>query len=194
MAVKKREKQDPKDAGNNYVDNKEFLQEMILWKNDCKASELKGEDRPPMSEEIGAKIMLIADGVGRKNNFNGYSYRDEMVLDGIENCVRYGHNFDADKYTNPFAYFSQMIYYAFLRRIAHEKKQANIKKKCIEMAIDDPRYMHDLGASGTSAGALAEMQKKLAGETLAYEESVKTPKKRKTSSSSSSSTPELLFK
>lgn len=195
---KKRPKQKKEDASDNYVDNKELLAEMIEWKKEYTAAlESEKESTPPIPESVGEKIMLIAEGVARMNNFSGYTYRDEMILDGIENCIRYAHNFDPEKSSNPFSYFSTMIYYAFVRRIGIEKKQSSIKKKCIELAIDDPRYQHDLGSFGTSAGALSEMQKKLSGETAAYEESVrnsrKSKKKTKQSSSSSSSGSSILF-
>jgi len=193
---RKRPKQDPADAAGNYVDNKEFLRDMIEWKDMCRAAEESGDPRPPMTDAIGQKFILIADGVSRKGNFNGYTYKDEAVLDGIEHCVRYGHNFDPEKSSNPFSYFSQIIYYAFLRRIAIEKKESLKKKKCIEMAIDDPRYTHDLGDAGTSANALVEMQQKLAGEISAYERDNKSSKKKKKKSSvktSSSSSSESLF-
>ena len=71
-------------------------------------------------------------------------FREDMISDGIENCVQYIHNFDPEKSKNPFAYFTQIIHYAFLRRIQKEKKQLDIKTKIIEktgfdevMAVDD---------------------------------------------------------
>jgi hypothetical protein len=76
--------------------------------------------------------MSIADRLSRKPNFINYPYRDEMISDGIENCLLYAYNFDPKKSTNPFSYFTQIIYYAFLRRISKEKKQAYIKLKKIE--------------------------------------------------------------
>lgn len=176
---RKRKKQDPKDSGNNYVDNKELFAEMVEWKSRCNDAENVGDERPPMTDSIGQKIILIAEGVARSKNFCNYSYKDEMISDGIENCIRYGHNFDPEKSENPFSYFSQMIYFAFLRRIDLEKKQANIRKKCIEMAIDDPQYKHDTEAGNTSsAGALSEMQKKLSVETSEYDEYLAKKNKR----------------
>ena len=193
----RRATQKKEDAGNNYVDKKEFSDEMIEWKERWLAAKEAGEPTVPLTNSIGKKIMLIAEGVSRMKNFSNYTYKDEMILDGIENCIRYAHNFNPEKSTNAFAYFTTSIYYAFIRRIGVEKKQGHIKKKCIELAIDDPRYNHDLGSFGTSAGAIAEVQKKLSGEIMTYEESLKKKKsgkgkkksgrKRKTSSSSSSS-------
>jgi len=76
--------------------------------------------------------MLIAEGLSHKPGFINYPFRDDMVGDAIENCVRYAHNFDSDKYSNPFAYFTQICYYAFIRRIGKEKKQLYVKMKAIE--------------------------------------------------------------
>ena len=77
--------------------------------------------------------MKIAEGLSHKPNFINYSYRDEMISDGIENCLMYFANFDETKSKNPFAYFTQIIYYAFLRRIQKEKKQLYVKYKATEM-------------------------------------------------------------
>lgn len=190
---KKREEQKEEDSGNNYVDKKEFFDEMVVWKKACKDAEDVGEPNPPMPDCIGEKIILIAEGVARMGNFSGYSYKDEMILDGIENCVKYGHNFDPDKSTNPFAYFSTMIYYAFLRRIQAEKKQAHIKKRCIELAIDDPRYKHDLNDMGTSSETLYHIQQKLAGENIDYEKSISKNKSSSSKKKMSSSSSDSLF-
>jgi hypothetical protein len=76
--------------------------------------------------------MKIAEGLSHKPNFINYTYRDEMICDGIENCLMYFNNFNPEKSKNPFAYFTQIIYYAFLRRIQKEKKQTYIKYKATE--------------------------------------------------------------
>ena len=81
---------------------------------------------------VGAALLKIANRLSTKPNFINYTFREEMVSDGIENCINYIGNFDPDKSKNPFAYFTQIIYYAFLRRIQKEKKQLYIKHKAIE--------------------------------------------------------------
>ena len=116
----------------HYIDNKEFHQAMIEWKELCKEAEEAGEEKPPVTNYIGECFLKIANGLSYRPNFINYSYRSEMVSDGIENCLQYIHNFDPEKSKNPFAYFTQIIYYAFLRRIQKEKKQAHIKNKMIE--------------------------------------------------------------
>ena len=121
-----------KKKGVHYIDNKEFHQAMIEWKELCKEAEEAGEEKPPVTNYIGECFLKIANGLSYRPNFINYTYRSEMVSDGIENCLQYIHNFDPDKSKNPFAYFTQIIYYAFLRRIQKEKKQAHIKNKMIE--------------------------------------------------------------
>ena len=79
-------------------------------------------------------------------------FRDDMISDGIENCVQYIHNFDPAKSKNPFAYFTQIIHYAFLRRIQKEKKQLDIKNKIIEKTgFDEVMMVDDTALSGSNA-------------------------------------------
>lgn len=125
----------------HYVDNKKFLEELKKW-----LLEFKEDDpdyRPLMSEYIGSCFLKIAQGLAHKPNFSGYTYIDEMISDGLENCIAYAHNFNTEKSKNPFAYFTQIIWYAFLRRIRKEKKQAKIRFSCIENAISNGILMED---------------------------------------------------
>jgi len=117
---------------DHYIDNKRFFEEMKAWKTLVKAADKEEKPHPPVTDYIGECFMAIADRLSRKPNFINYPYRDEMISDGIENCLLYAYNFDPKKSTNPFSYFTQIIYYAFLRRISKEKKQAYIKLKKIE--------------------------------------------------------------
>lgn len=121
---------------DHYVDNKQFLAEMIKWKKEIREAEDSGDERPPVSEYIGSCFLKIAERLCSKSNFMNYPYKDEMIGDGIENCLMYAHNFNPRKSKNPFSYFTQIIYYAFLRRIEREKKQAYIKFKLTENMDD----------------------------------------------------------
>ena len=112
----------------HYVDNKEFLRAMIEWNDKC---EEEGE-KLPVTNYIGECFFKIATHLSYRPNFINYTYRDEMISDGIENCLQYVSNFNPEKSKNPFAYFTQIIYYAFLRRIQKEKKQSHVKNKIIE--------------------------------------------------------------
>ena len=121
-----------KSKGAHYVDNKKFLEAMIEFKEKCKVAKENEEDQPPVTNYIGECFLKIATHLSYRPNFINYTYRDEMISDGIENCLQYVANFNPEKSNNPFAYFTQIIYYAFLRRIAKEKKQTHVKNKMIE--------------------------------------------------------------
>jgi len=113
----------------NYVNNQDFLNALIEYKKKCKEAEDSGEQLPKVPNYIGACIFQIANRLATKPNFSGYTYKEDMIMDGIENCLLYINNFDHEKSSNPFAYFTQVIWFAFLRRIAKEKKQLYVKYK-----------------------------------------------------------------
>jgi hypothetical protein len=115
-----------------YVNNADFLAAIVEMRAKKREAEEKGLPKPIVSNYIGECILKIATHLSYKPNFINYSYRDEMISDGIENCLQYIDNFDPTKSNNPFAYFTQIIWYAFLRRIAKEKKQSYIKGKLIQ--------------------------------------------------------------
>ena len=116
----------------HYVNNKEFLAAIVEYKkNVAEAAEL-GKTKPRITNYLGSCFLKIATHLSYKPNFVNYMFKDDMVCDGIENCVQYIHNFDPEKSSNPFAYFTQIIHYAFLRRIQKERKQLEIKTKIIE--------------------------------------------------------------
>ena len=117
----------------HYVNNADFLAAISKYKKEVKEAQEQGLPKPIVSNYIGECILKIANHLSYKPNFINYSYRDDMILDGIENCIQYIDNFDPDKSNNPFAYFTQIIYYAFLRRIQKEKKQLYVKYKSTEM-------------------------------------------------------------
>ena len=116
----------------HYVDNKEFLRAMIEWREGYDLAEKNEIQTPPVTNYIGECFLKIATHLSYKPNFINYTYREDMISDGIENCLQYLKNFNPEKSNNPFAYFTQIIYYAFLRRIAKEKKQSHVRNKMIE--------------------------------------------------------------
>ena len=116
----------------HYVNNKEFLAAMTEYRNACIESENSGEEKPVVTNYIGECFLKIANHLSYRPNFINYTYREEMISDGIENCLQYIDRFDPEKSSNPFAYFTQIIYYAFVRRITKEKKQQMIKEKLLK--------------------------------------------------------------
>ena len=142
----------------HYVNNKELLQALIVYKDKVEKDFYKRngrdatridrskqwEGKPQIPNYLGECFLKIATHLSYKPNFVNYMFREDMISDGIENCVQYIHNFDPERSQNPFAYFTQIIHYAFIRRINKEKKQLDIKTKIIErtgfdevMTIDD---------------------------------------------------------
>jgi len=119
----------------NYVNNKDLLEALIQYQKDCREAEDQGEETPRVPDYIGKCIFQIATRLATKPNFSGYSYKEDMISDGIENCLQYINNFNPEKSQNPFAYFTQIIWYAFLRRIQKEKKQMYIRFKSSQSMI-----------------------------------------------------------
>jgi hypothetical protein len=116
----------------HYVNNKEFLAALIKYREDIEIAKIKDKPKPQIPRYIGECFLKIANHLSFKPNFVNYMFKEDMISDGIENCVQYVHNFNPQKSQNPFAYFTQIIHYAFLRRIQREKRQLDIKNKIIE--------------------------------------------------------------
>jgi hypothetical protein len=131
----------------HYIDNKKFLQALIDYKQLVTDVTVNNEERPQVPDYIGDCFIKIANHLAYKSNFINYSFREDMILDAIENCLIYMDNFDPAKSSNPFAYFTQIAYYAFVRRIQKEKKHMQIKHKYIaSLDIDSiVRQAHDEG-------------------------------------------------
>ena len=123
-----------KKVTQHYVDNKKFLEAMIIHKEKVKKAIENNKTKPDVTNYIGECFLKIANHLSYRPNFINYTYRDDMISDGIENCLQYMNNFNPEKSTNPFAYFTQIIYYAFIRRIQKEKKQTLVKQKMIQNA------------------------------------------------------------
>ncbi len=136
-------------VSEHYVNNKEFLEALIVFKAKCAAAKEAGEQRPQISNYIGDCFMKIATHLSYKPNFVNYMFREDMISDGIENCVQYIENFNPEKSKNPFAYFTQIIYYAFLRRIQKEKRQLEIKNKILDKSGYEVAF-HTDDKSGSS--------------------------------------------
>jgi hypothetical protein len=134
----------------HYVNNKEFLEALVIYKKKVKAAVELGEQKPRIPNYIGECFLKIATHLSFKPNFVNYMFKDDMVCDGIENCVQYINNFDPAKSTNPFAYFTQIIHYAFLRRIQKEKKQLEIKNKILTKSGYDEVFVDDNTLGGNN--------------------------------------------
>ena len=122
---------------NHYVDNERFLLEIVDYKKKVVEAKEQGLEKPRVSEYMGKCIYLIAENLSHKPRFMNYSFRDELVSDAIENCFLYFDNFNPDISQNPFAYFTQIIYYAFHRRISKEEKNRYIIYKKFQESVLD---------------------------------------------------------
>ena len=126
-----------------YVNNKEFLEAITIYRNSVIKAREAEDPRPRVPNYIGECFLKIATHLSYKPNFVNYMFREDMICDGIENCVQYIKNFDPAKSSNPFAYFTQIIHYAFLRRIQKEKRQMDIRTKIVERSGFDEVFSSD---------------------------------------------------
>ena len=123
----------------HYVSNKDFSNAVVEYCTTVKEAKEQGKPHPVVTNYIATCFLKIAEGLSHKGNFVRYTYREEMVMDAVENCLKAIENYDIEAATrsgkpNAFAYFTQISWYAFLRRIQKEKKQQEIKMKYIAEA------------------------------------------------------------
>ena len=143
----------PRKKSEHYVNNKELLEALIVYREKVAIAKEKDLPKPRITNYLGSCFLKIATHLSYKPIFVNDMLRDDMRVDGIENCVQYIHNFDPEKSRNPCAYFTQIIHYAFLRRIQKEKKQLDIKNKIIEKTgFDEVMTVED----GALTGAMSE--------------------------------------
>ena len=132
-----------KRAKEHYVDNKKFTQAVIDYTREVKKARAKKEPDPIVPDYIASCLLRMCEGLSHKSNFIRYTYREEMVMDGVENCLKALANYDGDAKTrsgnpNAFGYFTQISWFAFLRRITKEKKQQELKLRFIaESGLDE---------------------------------------------------------
>jgi hypothetical protein len=171
----------------HYVDNERFLEVMSDYREKYLQAKDNDTELPIIPDYAGECFLKIAERLSHRPNFINYAFREEMVSDGIENSVMYASNFNPEKSTNPFAYFTQIIYFAFLRRIEKEKKQLYIKYKTMEeySSLEDHVDMGEMGQSETqavSSGAsplTADKRASIQEFIFAFEEKKRKKKKPK---------------
>lgn len=134
----------------HYVNNKEFLEALVEYRKKIFDAQAEGKPRPRVPHYIGECLLKIATHLSYKPNFVNYMFKEEMISDGIENSLQYIHNFDPEKSSNPFAYFTQIIHYAFLRRIGKEKKQLEIRNKILEKSGYDEVFVDEGSVDGSN--------------------------------------------
>jgi hypothetical protein len=165
----------------HYVDNEKLLTSLIEYKEQLKVAEKEGLPKPRVSEYIGECILKVAEHLSRRPNFLNYPFREDMVGDGIENCLLYVANFDPKKSKNPFAYFTQIVWYAFIRRIQKEKKQLYLKYKSIQNSSEFVDYLNQVGDTKTYKNTYVEFLRNNMGDIISEFEDKKKLKKKKKS-------------
>jgi len=168
-----------KGRGEHYVDNKEFTTAIVEYTRGVKEDKEKGVEPRMMPDYVALSLMKIAEGLSHSPNFINYTYREDMVMDAVENCIRAIMNYDPEKPTrtgmpNPFSYFTQISYFAFLRRIAKEKKQADIKQNIINR--NDSGDFANFGVDETQMGNSMIEGMRYINEEF-YDESLSTAEK-----------------
>lgn len=164
----------PKKKTKDYVNNEDLIKALMDHKEAKEYALANGLDEPRLSNYIGECFYKIAEGLSHIHKFINYSYREEMVGDGIENCLQYYHNYNPEKSRYAFAYFTQIIYYAFLRRIAKENKQTYVKYKATQqMGILDEHELMELDNGDTKQFEMYDNQSEFIAK---YEEAKKKKK------------------
>jgi len=140
----------------HYVNNADFSQAVVDYVIKANTAKKGNKDIPKVPDYVAQCFLKIAEGLSHKSNFIRYTYREEMVMDGVENCLKAISNYNIEAATrtgkpNAFAYFTQIIWFAFLRRIAKEKKQQDIKLKYLTNSGIEEFLTNELGEENSQA-------------------------------------------
>jgi hypothetical protein len=169
-------------AQAHYVNNQDLLKALIEHRQALKEAKKTKQTPPELSEYLGTCFLKIAEHLSRKPNFMSYTFREDMISDAVENCIQYVNNFNPAKSKNPFAYFTQIIYFAFLRRISKEKKQLYVKYKATEqLGILQNTEMHDLDGIGQGGGKAFQVYENITEFIQTFEQGRKNKKRTKKS-------------
>lgn len=173
----------------HYVSNEELFKNLMEYQTALRNAKSRKQPIPRLPDSVGEAFLKIADRLARKPNFASYTFREDMIADAVENCCQYVGNFDAAESKNPFSYFTQIIYFAFLRRINREKKHLYVKYKAMELQLQGGKSLitpqHEEGTSSGSKDNLYEnIQEFIHAFEVTYDqkkrdESTKAAKRRK---------------
>ncbi len=156
----------PRKSKNNFIDNKEMYAAFIDYRGKVDAAKEAGEPKPQVPKYIGKCFLDIAEHLSMRPNFSNYIYRQDMVMDAVENCLVYAANFDPTKSKNPFSYFTQVCWYAFIRRIGKEKRQIEICDKIISKSGFEEFFVGDSMGTSSDFNSIKDVveQKRNAGK------------------------------
>lgn len=165
----------------HYVDNKVLLEALVVWLKDIKKAARKKLDKPPLPEYVAECMLKMANRLSQKAGFVNYTYREDMVGDALESCLRYIHNFDPEKSSNAFAYITQIIHNAFIRRIQKEQKQLYVKMRIVDEADFIDSYERQDGDSAHYNNSYVTYLQENKGDVIQKFENWKESKKSKAS-------------
>ena len=146
----------PRKRKNNFIDNKEFYAAMKAYISEIELAKEQGKPKPRIPHYIGKCFLDIAEHLSTRPNFSNYMYRQDMVMDAVENCVVCCNRFDPTKSSNPFSYFTQVCWYAFIRRIGKEKKQIEICDKLISKSGFEEFFVGDQMGSSSDYNSIKD--------------------------------------
>jgi DNA-directed RNA polymerase specialized sigma24 family protein len=169
----------PKKATTHYVDNKKLFAALVEWQKDLKRAHRKKEPKPQLPEYVAECMMKMANRLSQKAGFVNYTYREDMVGDALESCLRYIHNFNPAKSNNAFAYITQIIHNAFIRRIQKEQKQLYVKMRIVDDADFVGSYERQEGDSTQYNNSYVTYLQENKGDVISKFESWKESKKTK---------------
>lgn len=173
------ELEQPKKAGNHYVDNKQLYEALVAWQKDLRKATRKKLPKPQLPDYVAECMMKMANRLSQKAGFVNYTFREDMVGDALESCLRYIHNFDPDKSTNAFAYITQIIHNAFIRRIQKEQKQLYVKMIIVDNADFIDSYERQDGDTNTYNNSYVTYLQENKGDVISKFENWKESKKNK---------------
>jgi hypothetical protein len=167
-------------ANTEYVNNETLLRELIVHRKAVRKAKRDKKETPLLNDYIGTCFLKIADHMSRKPRFLYYSFRQDMISEAVELCVRYVNNFDPAKSKNPFAYFTQITYHAFFHRINKERKQLYLRYKSTELlGLLQESPLHDTQNLGREGGKTFKVYENISDFIQTFEQARKQKKRRK---------------
>jgi DNA-directed RNA polymerase specialized sigma24 family protein len=177
MSTEKAEKAEKKTV--HYVDNKALYEALVTWQKETRKAHRKKLPKPPLPDFVAECMMKMANRLSQKAGFVNYTYREDMVGDALESCLRYIHNFNPAKSTNAFAYITQIIHNAFIRRIQKEQKQLYVKMRIVDNADFTDSYERQSGDDNHYNNSYVTYLQENKGDVISKFENWKESKKTK---------------
>ena len=177
----------------HYVENRALYEALVEWQKHIRSNTRKKLPRPPLPDFVAECMVKMANRLSQKAGFVNYTYREDMIGDSLESCLRYIHNFDPAKSTNAFAYITQIIHNAFIRRIQKEQKQLYVKMKIIDQSNFVDSYERQDGDGTNYNNSYVTYLQENKGDIITKFENWKEGKKQRANAKKSAATIDNLF-